>query len=72
MDALRRVGRAYKNFSKFMLGYGFGARTVDGEGPACNLISMTGDYSEPFIEDEEDLIRSYIGTIKSVKLGLPV
>lgn len=55
-----------------MLGYGFGARTVDGEGPACNLISMTGDYSEPFIEDEEDLIRSYIGTIKSVKLGLPV
>jgi hypothetical protein len=32
-----------------MLGYGYGARTVEGEGPACNLFSMTGDFSDPFI-----------------------
>jgi hypothetical protein len=55
-----------------MLGYGFGARTVEGEGPACNLFAMTGDFTDPFIENEEELLNSYCGTIRSVKLGLPV
>lgn len=55
-----------------MLSYGIGARTVEGEGPACNLFSTTGDYMDPFIENEEELINSYIGTIKSVKLALPI
>jgi hypothetical protein len=37
-----------------MMGYGFGARTVtSGDGPACNLFSMTGDFMDPFIENEE-------------------
>jgi hypothetical protein len=36
-----------------MLGYGFGARTVPGEGPACNLFSLTGDFQDPVIESEE-------------------
>lgn len=44
VDALKRISGCYKNFSKFMLAYGFGARTVEGEGPACNLFSMTGDF----------------------------
>lgn len=55
-----------------MLGYGVGARTVSGEGPACNLFSMTGDYTDPFIHNEEELINSYAGSIKTVKLALPV
>lgn len=55
-----------------MLGYGFGARTVSGEGPACNLFSMTGDFMDPFISGEEELVNSYAGTLKTVKLGLPV
>ena len=55
-----------------MLSYGFGARTVEGDGPACNLFSMTGDFTDPFIEGEEQLINSYGGTLKSVKLALPV
>ena len=49
VDVLKRVNAAFKHFSKFTLGYGVGARTVNGEGPACNLFSMTGDYSDPFI-----------------------
>jgi hypothetical protein len=55
-----------------MLGYGYGARTVEGEGPACNLFSMTGDFSDPFIHDEEEMMNSYSGSIKTVKLALPV
>ena len=55
-----------------MLAYGYGARTVSGEGPACDLFSMTGDYTDPFIDNEEQLLHSYTGTIQAVKLSLPV
>ena len=72
LDVLRRVFRSYTKFSDFMLSYGFGARTVKGDGPACNLFSMTGDFMDPFIDGEEQLINSYGGTLKSVKLALPV
>jgi len=44
VDVLKRITSAYKNFSRFMLGYGYGARTVPGEGPACDLFSMSGDF----------------------------
>lgn len=53
LDVLRRVYRSYNKFSEFMLSYGFGARTVQGEGPACNLFSMTGDFMDPFIDGED-------------------
>lgn len=33
---------------------------------------MTGDFLDPFITGEEELVNSYVGTIKSVKLALPV
>ena len=55
-----------------MLSYGIGARTVEGEGPACNVFSMTGNFTDPFIDCEEQLINSYSGTLKSVKLALPI
>lgn len=65
--ALRRIGKCFKYFSKFMLSYGFGARTVQaGETPACNLFAMTGDVLDPFVLDDEELLNSYVGTIKSV------
>lgn len=71
--ALRRIGRCFKYFSKFMLAYGFGARTImEGEGNACNLFSMTGDFLDPFVANDEELFGSYVGTLKSVKLALPV
>ena len=55
-----------------MLSYGMGARTVDGEGPACNLFATTGDFMDPFVENEDELLNSYVGSIKSVKLALPI
>ena len=33
---------------------------------------MTGDFQDPFISNEEELINSYAGSIKAVKLALPV
>jgi Copine len=59
LDALKRVLRSYQKFSDYMLAYGFGARTVAGEGPSCNAFSMTGDFMDPFIENEDQLINSY-------------
>jgi len=44
IDALKGICASFQYFSKFSLGYGFGARTVETEGPACNLFSMTGDF----------------------------
>lgn len=52
LEVLKYVFRSYKKFSEFMLGYGFGARTVEGDGPACNKFSMTGDFLNPFINSE--------------------
>jgi Copine len=73
ISALRRFSKTFRHFSKFMLGFGLGARTVgSGEGPACNLFSMTGDFMDPFVGSEEELFNSYCGTLKTVKLGLPV
>jgi hypothetical protein len=72
LEALGNVYRAYSRFSQFMLAYGIGARTAPGEGPACSLFSMTGEYMDPYIESCDQLINSYSGTLKSVKLALPV
>ena len=72
IDALTRVANSFKNFSKFMLAYGHGAKTVNSEAPACNLFSMTGDFQDPFVETEEELVKAYVGSIRSVKLALPI
>jgi len=55
-----------------MLAYGLGARTVEGEGNACNLFSLTGDALNPIVHNEEELVDSYAKGIKSVKLALPI
>lgn len=51
LDVLRLVQNSFNKFSKFSLGYGFGARTIEGEGPASDLISMTGNLLNPFIDN---------------------
>ncbi len=33
-----------------MLAYGIGARTEEGNGSAVDICSMTGDFTDPFIE----------------------
>ena len=74
VDSLRCFSNAYNSYSRFSLPYGFGARThVRSEGQdACDLFSMSGDYQDPFVGDSAELIACYQGTIKSVRLALPV
>ena len=56
-----------------MLAYGVGGRTMHGEGSACKtLFSLSGDFMDPFVETQEELLRSYSGTLKSVKIALPI
>jgi hypothetical protein len=56
-----------------MVAYGMGAKTLPGEdNPTCQLFSLTGDYSDPFIENEEEMLNSYACTIKAVEITLPI
>jgi len=43
VDVLGHIQSVFSRYSKFHMGYGFGARTIPGEGPSSDLISMTGD-----------------------------
>lgn len=73
MDCLKSVSKSFHYFNRFILPIGFGARTwVEGNGPACNLFAMTGDLMDPFVETTDELTNCYQGTIKTVKLALPV
>lgn len=54
-----------------MLGYGFGAKTIKGKGNKCDLFSLTGDFMDPLIESEEQLLNCYAQTLKSVELIAP-
>lgn len=73
IDCLSSVFKAFYYFSRFMMGFGFGARTFQNDdGPACNLFSITWDFKSPFIESKNQMIDCYEKTLKSVKLALPV
>lgn len=37
-----------------MLAYGFGACPfINGDGPSCNLISLTGDFLDPYVDNTD-------------------
>ena len=73
IDCLSSVFKAFYYFSRFVMSYGFGARTfLNDDVPASNLFSITGDFKSPFIESKNQMIDSYEKTLKSVKLALPV
>ena len=76
VDCMKSVQKGFYHFYRFMLAYGFGARTFREGGPkdapACNLFSMTGDYFNPFITNQAGLVTGYQKTLKGVELVLPV
>ena len=45
---------------------------MPGSGTAVDICSMTGDFTDPFIESKEELLNCYEGTLKSVKIAGPV
>lgn len=55
-----------------MLAYGVGARTMSGMGAASELCSMTGDFIDPFIESQDELLNSYEGSLGVVKIAGPI
>ena len=52
--------------------YGVGARTQQGNGAAVDLCSMTGDFMDPFVENEAEMLNCYHGTLAAVKIAGPV
>ena len=55
-----------------MLAYGFGAKTIKGKGQQSDLFSLTGDFMDPMVQTEDQLLNSYAMTLKQVELTLPV
>ena len=55
-----------------MLAYGVGARTQEGNGSAVDICSMTGDFCDPFVENTNELLNCYHGSLAAVKIAGPV
>jgi len=75
IEALKGLYESFTCFSNFKLAYGFGARTMerpDGSLDACDLFSMSGDIQDPFVDDLDEILACYQGTLKTVRLALPV
>ena len=72
ISALMAVSKAYSKYARFMLAYGVGARTQPGNGAAVDLCSMTGDFMDPFVENEAEMLNCYHGTLAAVKIAGPV
>ena len=76
IDCLKSVQKSFYHFYRFMLAYGFGARTWPNVGkpsqPASTLFSLTGSFMDPFISTETRLVNCYEKTLKAIELALPV
>jgi hypothetical protein len=54
IECLKSVSKSFYYFSRFMLAYGFGACPfINGDGPSCNLISLTGDFIDPYVDNAD-------------------
>ena len=72
ISAMMAVSKAYSQYAKFMLAYGVGARTMKGNGAAVEICSMTGDFLDPFVESQAELLNCYEGTLRTIKIAGPV
>ena len=72
ISSMIAVSKSFSQYAKFMLAYGVGARTMEGNGPAVDICSMTGDFTDPFIENHEELLNCYEGTLRTIKIAGPV
>ena len=66
------VSKSFSQYAKFMLTYGVGARTMEGNGAAVDICSMTGDFTDPFVESQDELLNCYEGTLRTIKIAGPV
>lgn len=72
ISAMMAVSKSFSQYAKFMLTYGVGARTMEGTGPAVDICSMTGDFLDPYVESQEELLNCYEMTVRAIKISGPV
>ena len=72
ISAMTAISKSYSQYAKFMLAYGIGARTQKGNGGAVEICSMTGDFVDPYIENQDELLNCYEGTLQSIAIAGPV
>ena len=68
IDALTH---GYKHLSKYMMGYGIGARTIPKIGETSDCFSVSGDIFNPFF-NLEDLYEMYKDSLKRCELSMPI
>jgi len=72
IEALKVIESRITPFYSKLFAYGFGANVNPKKEKASNCFSLTGNIFNPAVENKEELIESYMKTIKSVTLSLPV
>ena len=45
---------------------------MSGTGPSVDICSMTGDFADPYVESQDELLNCYEGTLQAVKIAGPV
>ena len=45
---------------------------MEGTGPSVDICSMTGDFADPYVESQDELLNCYEGTLRAVKIAGPV
>ena len=72
IEALKAIEMKIKPFYSKLIAYGFGAKLVPKKSKPCDCFALNGNIFDPIIKTKEQLIDSYIDTIKSVEICLPV
>jgi len=72
IEALSAIESRVAPFYTKMLGYGFGAKVIPKKTRLSSCFALNGNIFDPTMKNKEELLASYIKTIKSVELCLPV
>lgn len=72
VEALKAIESKLTPFYSRMFAYGFGAKIVPKKTKLSSCFSLNGNIFDPTVKTQEELVDSYVRTIKSVELCLPV
>jgi len=72
IEALKAIESKITPFYSKMFAYGFGAKIIPKKTKLSSCFSLNGNIFDPTLKNQEELVNSYIKTIKSVELCLPV
>eukprot|EP00826_Nyctotherus_ovalis_P008322 TRINITY_DN1214_c0_g1_i1.p1 TRINITY_DN1214_c0_g1~~TRINITY_DN1214_c0_g1_i1.p1 ORF type:complete len:644 (-),score=151.19 TRINITY_DN1214_c0_g1_i1:94-2025(-) len=72
IEALKAVESRVAPFYSRMFAYGFGAKVVPKRSKLTDCFSLNGNIFNPSIRNKDELVESYVKSIKKVELCLPV